>query len=359
MAVYTVEAPPVRYPVLVERGVLARTGQHLPPVKGRIFVLTTPDVWAIYGDRVAASLGGREHSVLFHQGGEPAKRLNEVERLAGEMVEAGGDRSSAVVALGGGIVTDVGGFLAGIFMRGIPYLSIPTTLLAQVDAAIGGKTGVNLEAGKNLVGVFHQPHTVLMDPEVLDSLPDREYRAGLYEVIKHGIIRDADLFDVLDRRRQEVLARDPALVDERVVGDSVRIKAEVVAADEKEGDLRRILNYGHTFGHALEAATRYSHLLHGEAVAFGMRAAAHLGRMMGLITPPEEERMVRVIREYGPIPDTSHLDPDLLMGLLKNDKKTVGGVIHFVLPVAIGRVKVVTDVDPDAVRQAIAQALRG
>ncbi len=202
------------------------------------------------------------------------------------MVEAGGDRSSVIVAFGGGIVGDVAGFLAAIFMRGIPVIQIPTTLLAQVDAAVGGKTGVNLVSGKNLLGSFHQPLAVLIDPDVLTTLPEREYRAGLYEIVKCGVIRDADLFDVLDRCARARAAPGPAVLD-RIIAAAVRIKAEVVTADEREGDLRRILNFGHTFGHALEAETRYERLLHGEAVAWGMRAATLLAERTGGLAPAD------------------------------------------------------------------------
>ena len=193
------------------------------------------------------------------------------------MAENGADRSSIVVAVGGGIVTDMAGFLAAIFMRGIPVIQIPTTLLAQVDAAVGGKTGVNLVAGKNLIGSFHQPLAVLIDPSVLASLPPREYLAGLYEIVKSGVIRSEPLFRILAERRNEVLAQSPEVVD-HIIAESVRIKAEVVSADERESGLRRILNFGHTFGHALEAETKYTRFLHGEAVSWGMRAATYLAR---------------------------------------------------------------------------------
>ena len=198
------------------------------------------------------------------------------------MIEGGGDRSSMVIAFGGGIVGDVAGFLAAIFMRGIPVIQVPTTLLAQVDAAVGGKTGVNLVAGKNLIGSFHQPLAVLIDPDVLATLPEREYRAGLYEIIKCGVIRDADLFNVLDQCQRQCLraGAGDGRPDHR---GRVRIKAEVVSADERESDLRRILNFGHTVGHALEAETKYERLLHGEAVAFGMQRGSELAeRAAGL-----------------------------------------------------------------------------
>ena len=294
--------------------------------------------------------------VLFFPGGEPRKRLAEVETLAEQMVAAGGDRSSLVIAFGGGIVGDLAGFLAAIFMRGIPVVQVPTTLLAQVDAAVGGKTGANLVAGKNLIGSFHQPVAVWIDPEVLSTLPEREYRAGLYEIIKCGVIRDAGLFDVLERCSEAVLGQQPEVVD-RVIADAVRIKAEVVTADERESDLRRILNFGHTFGHALEAETKYERLLHGEAVAWGMRAATLLAERLGHLAPAEAARIQSVIAKYGPIPKLDGIPAANLAARLKSDKKTVGGRIHLVLPVKIGEVQVFSGIDEGLVREAIEASL--
>src|SRR5665213_3877536 len=265
---FRVEAPQRVYEAIVERGSLARIAEFLPARAGKLFVVTTADVWSFHGAQVEHALAGHAHQGLLFPGGEPRKKMAEVEALAEQMIAGGGDRSSVVVAFGGGIVTDVAGFLAAVFMRGIPVIQVPTTLLAQVDAAVGGKTGVNLVSGKNLLGSFHQPLAVLIDPEVLRTLPPREYRAGLYEIVKAGVIRDADLFGVMDQCAAAVLAQEPATL-ERIIAAAVRIKAEVVTADEREGDLRRILNFGHTFGHALEAETRYERFLHGEAVAWG------------------------------------------------------------------------------------------
>src|SRR5579864_7786034 len=307
MPSFRVETPQRAYEAIVERGSLARIPEFLPGRAGKIFVVTTADVWGFHGEKVGRALKGRPHQVLLFPGGEPRKRMAEVEALAGQMMEGGGDRSSVVVACGGGIVSDVAGFLAAIFMRGVPLIQVPTTLLAQVDAAVGGKTGVNLVSGKNLVGSFHQPLVVLIDPEVLKTLPEREYRAGLYEIIKCGVIRDAVLFEMLDRRRDAVLAQEPAAV-EHAIAAAVRIKAEVVTADEREGDLRRILNFGHTVGHALEAETRYERLLHGEAVAFGMRAATILAERTGRLSGRDADAINTVVSKYGPIPELSGIE---------------------------------------------------
>jgi 3-dehydroquinate synthase len=235
-------------------------------------------------------------------------------------------------------------------------LQIPTTLLAQVDAAIGGKTGVNLVGGKNLIGSFHQPLAVLIDPALLHTLPDREYRAGLYEIIKAGVIRDPALFRFLADCSRQVLAHEPEAVD-RIVADSVRMKAEVVSADEREGDLRRILNFGHTFGHALEAETGYTRFLHGEAVAWGMRAAVHLARLTDRLCAEDASAIFDMLQTYGPIPPLDGINPENLFARLARDKKTVQGKVHFVLPVRIGQVTVVSGVDENLVRESIRLAL--
>jgi 3-dehydroquinate synthase len=356
MPSFRVQTPQRAYDAIVARGCLARVAEFIPASAGKVFVATTSDVWALHGPALERGLGGRPFEVLFFPGGEPKKRLTEVEVLAEQMVSAGGDRSSVVIAFGGGIIGDVAGFVAAIFMRGIPVIQVPTTLLAQVDAAVGGKTGVNLESGKNLLGSFHQPLAVLIDPSVLVTLPEREYRAGLYEIVKCGVIRDAALFEVLDRCAASVLKQEPAVL-ERIISDAVRIKADVVSADERESGLRRILNFGHTFGHALEAETKYERLLHGEAVAWGMRAATLLAESTGHIATDEAGAIQRVIQRYGPIPPLDGIPACNLAARLRSDKKTVQGKVHFVLPVRIGEVTVTSGVDEKLVMQSIEAAL--
>jgi 3-dehydroquinate synthase len=356
MPSYRVDTPQRCYSAIVERGIVGRWAEFVPPKAGRVFVVTTEDVWGHQGGALKQGLGGLPHEVLYLPGGEENKRLAPLEKLAEEMVRRGGDRSSLIVAFGGGIVNDMGGFLAAIFMRGIPVVQIPTTLLAQVDAAVGGKTGVNLVSGKNLIGSFHQPLAVLIDPALLDTLPEREYRAGLYEILKCGIIRDAALFRYLAGHSADVLGRQPDAVD-RIIADSVSIKADVVSADEREGDLRRILNFGHTFGHALEAETGYTRFLHGEAVAFGMRAAIYLGELTGYVSAEDTAEMLEVIDLYGPIPARTGIHSENLLARLLHDKKTVQGNVHFVLPVRIGEVTVVSGVAEIPVREAIRSAL--
>ena len=356
MPTFFIDTPQRRYSAIVERGCCDRVRDYLTAGSGKVFVISTQDVWRHQGHRMERGLQGVPFETVFLPGGEDQKRLAPLEQAAEEMVRRGGDRSSIVVAFGGGIVNDMGGFLASIFMRGIPVIQVPTTLLAQVDAAVGGKTGVNLVSGKNLIGAFHQPLAVLIDPAVLDTLPGREYRAGLFEVIKCGIIRSAPLFRLLSGRSQDVLTRCPDVVDE-IIAASVRIKAEVVTADEREGNLRRILNFGHTFGHALEAETKYERFLHGEAVAFGMRAAAHLGERTGHLSAEDAVDILDEIALYGPIPPLDGITVDSIYGRLASDKKTVRGRVHFVVPQRIGEVTVISDVDPLAVRESIEAAL--
>jgi len=351
MPSFRVETAQRAYDAIVERGSIARIAEFVPPRSGKTFVVTTRDVWDLHGSAVRA-----DH-VLFFPGGESRKRLSEVESLAGQMVAAGADRSSVVIALGGGIVNDVAGFLAAIFMRGIPVIQVPTTLLAKVDAAVGGKTGVNLVEGKNLAGSFHQPLAVLIDPDVLATLPPREYRAGLYEIIKCGVIRDPELFRILDECSSDVLAMRPSVVD-RIIADAVRIKAEVVSADEREGDLRRILNFGHTVGHALEAETKYEKFLHGEAVAFGMRAAAAIAERCEVLSSGDRQAIDATIVKYGAIPSVDGISADALLARLAADKKTIQGKVHFVLPARIGAVKIVSGIDDRIVRESIDAVLR-
>jgi 3-dehydroquinate synthase len=356
MPSFHVETPTHSYAAVVERGIIASAAQYLPPKAAKVFVVSTEDVWRHQGGRLAAALTDVAHEILFLPGGEDQKRLAPLEILAESMVELGADRTSVVIAYGGGVVTDMAGFLAAIFMRGIPLLQIPTTLLGQVDASIGGKTGVNLASGKNLIGSFHQPVAVLIDPDVLDTLPEREYRSGLYEIIKAGIIRDRALFDFLKAGYAAVLAREPYAVD-RIVNDSVRMKAEVVSSDEREGDLRRILNLGHTFGHALETETGYTRFVHGEAVAWGMRAAVHLAQSTGHLSAEDSVEILEVLRLYGPIPPLDGIHAGNLHARLVHDKKTVHGNVHFVLPVRIGEATVVSGVDDKLVAEAIRSAL--
>jgi 3-dehydroquinate synthase len=355
MPVFSVETPGHRYPCVVARGAIGELSEYLPARAGKVFVVTERTVWDLHGAQLAAGLN-RPAEPLFFPGGEERKRLAEVEALAEEMVRRGADRSSLVLAFGGGIAGDLGGFLAAMFMRGIPLIQVPTTLLAQVDAAIGGKTGANLVSGKNLIGAFHQPRAVVIDPSVLSTLPAREFRAGLYEILKAGVIRSADLFETMASQSARILALEPDVVDD-IIAESVAIKAEVVTADEKESDLRRILNFGHTIGHALEAETAYARLLHGEAVAFGMRAATRLAVLAGMLSTNDCNRILRCIDAYGAIPSLDGIRAENLIARLGADKKTIQGKVHFVLPEGIGKVRVISGLDPAMIREATESAL--
>jgi 3-dehydroquinate synthase len=360
MPQFDVATPQRTYTAVVERNGIARLREFLTPadgaIPGKIFAVTTSDVWELHGSRLRSAIGDLLFETLIFAGSEENKRICHVERMAEEMAERGADRSSIVIAFGGGIVTDLAGFLAAIFMRGVPVIQIPTTLLAQVDAAVGGKTGANLTAGKNLIGAFHQPLAVLIDPAVLETLPEREYRAGLYEIVKTGIIASEPLFRLLAERADDVLAQRPEVVD-HIVAESVRIKAEVVSADERENGLRKILNFGHTFGHALEAETKYIRFLHGEAVSWGMRAATYLACDLKLLGDRDGEEMLAALDRYGPIPTVAGIEAHALQARLVKDKKTIRSRVHFVLPVRIGEVVVRTDVPDAPVTRAIEAAL--
>lgn len=357
MPTFAVETASRHYPAVVERGALARLAEFIPARAGRIFVVTTADVWQPHGAAVERALAGRDWRRIVFPGGEQNKRLALVEAMAEQMVEQGADRSSLIIAFGGGITGDLGGFLAAIFMRGIPVIQVPTTLLSQVDAGVGGKTGANLKSGKNLIGAFHQPLAVVTDPDVLATLPEREYHAGLFEVLKHGIIRSEPLFRLMQSQSEHVLARQPAAV-EMMVAESVRIKAEVVSADEREAGLRRILNFGHTVGHAFEAETAYARFLHGEAVGLGMKAALHLSSLTGHLDAALAAEMLAVIGAYGPFPPLDGIGADALLARLVKDKKTIQGSVHFVLATGIGSTEVVAGIDPLLVRAAIEATLR-
>ncbi len=342
--------------MLVERRLLRSAGtvlEYLVPSDARVFAITAPPIRKIWASALRKSFSqtGRKLELLEMPDGERSKTLARLEKLAAELVRRGADRRSVLLALGGGVVGDVGAFLASIYMRGIPVVQIPTTLLAQVDSAIGGKTGVNLPEGKNLLGTFHQPMAVLADPDVLATLPEREYRSGLFEAMKYGVIRNPAIFQLMESNRAGLLGRDGSLL-EKLIAECIRVKAEVVSADEREGGERRILNFGHTIGHALEAEMKYKNLLHGEAVGWGMIAAATIGAGMDITDRQTAERIVCLVQAYGPLPKLK-VEGRRVMKRLLSDKKTVGGVPHFVLATGIGKVEVVSNVPARTVLQAV------
>ncbi|HUI82737.1 MAG TPA: 3-dehydroquinate synthase [Candidatus Binatia bacterium] len=356
-----VQTPLRSYEVLVERGLLASSAaelRNLIPRSARIFALTAPPIRRHWGKTLQKSFSssGQKLELIVMPDGERSKKLAELEKLAATLVGRGGDRGSVLLALGGGVVGDVGAFLASIFMRGIPVVQLPTTLLAQVDAAIGGKTGVNLKAGKNLLGTFHQPLAVLADPDVLSTLPEREYRSGLFEAMKYGVIRNPAIFELMEKNRAPLLRRDGALL-ETLIADCIRVKAAVVSADEREAGERRILNFGHTIGHALEAETGYRRFLHGEAVGWGMIAACLIGRTMRVTDPAIAGSIISLVLSYGPLPKVN-VDARRIVRRLLSDKKTVGGVPHFILPGAIGSVGIFDNVSRQAVMNAVQEVRR-
>lgn len=349
------------YEAIIEHGVLARAGQVLSQTLGGtppVFVVTVPPVRRRWGKVLSRSLEDAGFSPKFIEmrDGEMHKRLATIDHLAENMVRLGADRKALVIAFGGGVVGDVAGMLASVYMRGVKLVQIPTTVQAQLDAAIGGKTGVNLRGGKNLVGTFFQPELVLIDPATLDTLPQREFRAGMYEAVKAGIIGKPALFDQLAKLSIKNLRQDVDAMT-RAIAESVRLKAAVVSADEKEGDLRRVLNLGHTLGHALEAATEYKHFLHGEAVAWGMQAAAQIAVEMSVCDSVTYERIRDAVHAWGPLPDVNIQNTKALK-LLRSDKKTEAGTAHFVLPRKIGKVEIVKNVPETVIISALAEIRR-
>ncbi|MCI0334641.1 MAG: 3-dehydroquinate synthase [Planctomycetes bacterium] len=312
-------------------------------------VITDSNVDGLYTETVTDPLAdlGCEVDILVIEAGEQSKSSDVAAELWERMLDEGADRKSVVVALGGGVVGDLAGFVAATFGRGLRFVQIPTTLLAQVDSSVGGKVGINLPGGKNMVGAFWQPRGVLIDVDVLQSLPDREYRAGLAEVVKYGVIQDADFFAYLEANIEPVNDREPSVLT-RIVERCCRLKADVVEQDEREETgLRSILNYGHTFCHAFEAATGYEQLLHGEGVAIGMMCAARLSERLGRVDAAFVERQ-RVLLEAFRLPlDVPDVDRDELIELMYRDKKVERGKLRFVLPTRMGHVELVRDVATD------------
>lgn len=335
------------YPIRIEYGCLAGIGEDLVSrgIAKRFAIVTDDRVAGLYGQVVVDSLrrSGIEPEMLIFPHGEESKHLQTVGELASRLARAGFDRKDGLIALGGGVVGDIAGFLASIYMRGIPFVQVPTTLLAQVDSSVGGKTGVDLPEGKNLVGTFYQPKAVYIDPGVLASLDREELLCGLAEVIKYGVIRDMRFFEFLEQRRLQILSLAAEDIVETIV-NCCRIKADVVERDEREGGLRRILNYGHTIGHAVEAASAFA-IPHGLAVAVGMVAAARIAVAKGILAQEEEQRISGLIAAYGmPVAVPENLDRERIKAYLKTDKKSVAGRVFYILPTGIGSVCITDEV---------------
>ncbi|MDG1891628.1 MAG: 3-dehydroquinate synthase [Verrucomicrobiota bacterium] len=348
------------YRILIGPDLMPQIGRQCRRLKlsGACTVITDEHVRPLYAKTVLNSLesaGFRTHLVSI-PAGEPSKQLKMVHRCYNALAEARLDRRSFVVALGGGVVGDMAGFVAASYLRGVDFVQIPTTLLSQVDSSVGGKVGVNLKAGKNLVGAFYQPRLVLCDLDSLKTLPAREYRAGLAEVIKYGIIDDATLFRRLEKDMSKILSKDSSVLGS-IIARCCQIKARVVGADEKEGGLRAILNYGHTIGHAIEAITRYGTFLHGEAISIGQVAAGILSRELTGF-PEGEAARARHLFEITGLPTSlklSTLQRKKLMDAMQLDKKVSEGKVKFVLASAIGSVTPGHTVDPRSVHAALDQ----
>ena len=333
------------YSITIEQNCLQKIGGELGSLHpaSRYCIITDDNIAEIYGRRLLQAIEstGLSCDLLTFPHGEEHKNLATVSSLLSHAARKGLDRKSIFIALGGGVSGDIGGFVAATYMRGVPFIQIPTSLLAQVDSSVGGKTGVDIPEGKNLVGAFYQPEAVYIDPDVLNTLPSKEYINGMAEVIKHGIIRDAGYFQMLDQKFDQVMALDPDVLGE-LIYVSCRIKSAVVAEDEKESNIRRILNFGHTIGHAVEAASDFE-IAHGFAVGIGMVAAARISVLKGILGNEKLAAMISMIKRYGlPTEVPEDLDRNRIKSYLLTDKKRIGSKTSFILATDIGEV-IITD----------------
>jgi 3-dehydroquinate synthase len=348
------------YPIYIGENHLDVLGEVLTAsgTRGAVGLVTDSQVGPLYGAEVAKRIeaSGRRCVVHTLPAGEEHKRLSEIEAICGTFLDGGLDRASLIVALGGGVPGDVAGFAASVFMRGIPFIQIPTTIVAQVDSSVGGKTGVNHPLGKNTIGAFHQPRAVIIDMTLLRTLPGRELRAGIAEIIKHGVIADADLFAYMESKAGAILSGDWAALEYPILR-SCEIKAAVVAEDERENGVRANLNYGHTFGHAIEAVTHYTRFLHGEAVALGMCAAGHLALELGLVDEAFVVRQRACCAAYDLAVSWPDLPVDEALDAMRKDKKARAGTMKFVVATAMGRVIHRTDITEAQARAAF-EAIR-
>jgi 3-dehydroquinate synthase len=342
------------YEILVERGILGRAGDFVQAagLSGHAALITDANVALHYSERVKNSLEDAGYKVSVHlmPPGENSKTMHQVQLLCRSLIEHHHDRASFVVALGGGVVGDVAGFVAAIFHRGIPYVQIPTSIVAQVDSSIGGKTGVNEPEGKNLIGAFHQPCLVLVDPDTLLTLPIRVFREGFAEVIKHAAIRDAVMLG-----RLESMDPDRKEIDPDLIARNAGIKARIVEQDEREtSGTRALLNFGHTIGHALEASSDYGALLHGEAIALGIRAALYLSERVAGLNPDHSARLVQLLRHWKlPLVLDPGFDAESIRSHLARDKKFAAGKMRFVLLPRLGDAIVSEEVTDDLIREAL------
>jgi 3-dehydroquinate synthase len=347
-----VRAASARYAIDIQPGLARRLGPVLEPIATpkRRFVVSSTNIWRLHGETIAGAFS--EEPILISDG-ERYKTLQTVGRIYDALLRANADRATTLIAFGGGVVGDVAGFAAATYLRGVPVVQVPTTLLAQVDSAIGGKVGVNHSLGKNLIGAFHQPAAVVVDPSLLETLPRREFRAGLYEVVKYGVIASRPLFERVDGSLPAIFARETGALMS-IITESCRIKAAIVEQDERESGPRRALNFGHTAGHALEAVTKYRRFRHGEAVAYGMLIAADLAVRRGAMPAADRGVLAGLITRMGPLPPVGDLPAAQIIEATGRDKKVVAGRLHFVLPTSLGATEVVTDVTDKELTLALA-----
>jgi 3-dehydroquinate synthase len=343
-----------KYSIVCGTGALKRAGKEIASLGSfsSVHIITAPKVWKAMAKLVPSDLVAKKSAIHLMSDAETHKDMRNVETLCRSLVRGGADRKSLIVAIGGGVTGDVAGFAAASYLRGVALVHVPTTLVSQVDSSIGGKTGVNLPDGKNLVGAFYPPRLILTDPAVLKSLPDREFRGGLAEVIKHAIIADGKMFGYIERNIGKILKRDTAAL-EYLIPRNAAIKAWVVSKDEKESGLREILNFGHTFAHALESTTKYQRFQHGEAVAWGMMAAALLAHETKVCSAEYVSRIVALVRQIGPFPAWPNLQPNTLIDAMRSDKKTHHGKLRFVLSPRLGKAGTYDDIPLEAVRKVL------
>lgn len=340
------------YSVVIGNGSIDALAKEMNAARlgARRLLISSPRVWDFHGARFRKT--GADRTPILIEDGERYKNLNTVARVLDALVKAEADRSTVIIAVGGGVIGDVVGFAAATYLRGVPVVHVPTTLLAQVDSAIGGKTGVNHPLGKNLIGAFHAPSLVVADPVVLATLPRREFRAGLYEVIKYGVIAEPALLERMRDTLAAIFNRDGDAVAPLVTA-SCRIKAAVVSADERESGLRRTLNFGHTIGHALEAVTKYKRFRHGEAIGYGMLAALAIGVSRGITPKSLGEDVDGLITQLGPLPSVADLSAREVLAAIRRDKKVVSGTLHFIAAADRGKTVEVTDVSEKEITTAV------
>lgn len=355
MGIIKVELDARAYSVQVQSGLLSQSALIRQCLHGQhVLVVSNETVAPLYAGQLQPALDGLQTSLYLLPDGESHKTFDNVGRVMAALAAMGASRDASVIALGGGVVGDLAGFSASLWMRGISFLQIPTTLLAMVDSSVGGKTGVNLPQGKNLVGAFHQPHAVFIDPDTLHTLPERELRAGFAEVIKYGALGDSAFFAWLEQNVDALLRREPDAL-QHAIETSVRHKARIVVADEFERGERALLNLGHTFGHAIEAASAYTRYLHGEAVAIGMLAAARLSTALGMAAAEDAQRLECLLLAFGlPVRIPSGFDDTRLLSLMRLDKKAQSGKLRLILWRGIGQAEVIAGVADDAILSMLA-----